>query len=208
MKTNILVLIAIAGASLQSFAQEKTKGFYVNPNVSLDAPSFRPNQFGSPIRPSIGLGYLHGDKIRHNISLNALSGVLRKSDQQVNAEIRYSIDYLLLGKKRFSLYLSPFVKAGILYAHNKYHNGNSNNYSNRGMGLYTSAGISPQLEFEANKKIHFTFALPITLLGYNHQSIRTVNDGIRQNYQNGYAFIAPSLQANVGMRVALFNKRK
>ncbi len=209
MKQKIMLSVAMMLISLLSFAQEKTKGFYINPNLNLSnhAAYFQGGGLGVNVTPQISIGYLWGTKNRQNITLNGLSGGLNRFYSLFGTELRYSYDYRVYKNKRLAIFVSPYAKAGINLLSAKNFSGSTSYTGTKIMNYGIQLGLSPSIEYKLGRKTDFIFSIPIHLAGFTYNHYKSVSDSSTQTYTNSSARFLHAVEANVGIRINLFNKK-
>ncbi len=202
MKNIILSSLVILTMSTTAFAQEQTKGFYLNPNISLTARATQYRHYDPMATPSLGIGYLWGSKNRHNVSISSIGGGLDKHNQQLNLSARYSYDILLLRRKKLSLFVSPSLNYSFNYAHSGTNPGNPTDYKSYYHRFTVAA--APIIEYSVGKRMNLTFSTPI-ILGENFMSKTKAKtfEKVTTNQQTQPNFL-PRLEANIGLRINLF----
>jgi hypothetical protein len=206
MKTALFIALAILLKSFPSLAQEKNKGFYINPNLNFSRNShYYGGGFGT-ISPQIAVGYLWDHKNRQNVSLTFLNGGIRKHSQQAGIGLRYSYDIALYRSKKLKLYISPYIKLNAQMYNSKNPVG-SPFYHHRQKQISVQSGISPQIEYKIGKKVDLIVSAPLNFLTY-HFTNSLSNDGTaRRKNSNSQFNFRPSVDANIGLRINLFNKK-
>jgi hypothetical protein len=203
MKTIKLLLPAIMLQSMPSMAQKKTTEFYVNPNINIGHDYRNFNSRYTNLQSTLTLGYLWGNKNKHNFSVSALAGGFGKPYKTYGFQMRYSFDYLAFTKNRFSLFLSPYIKSTVNFAH--YNSRNAMHWKNR--TLSASIGIAPQVEYRLSKRVDLVFSAPIGLFGISN-SAGQIHDGTKEiRYHSSNTSFFPSMEANAGIRIRLFGKK-
>ena len=97
------------------------------------------------------------------------------------------------------LFVSPFIKSENSYNH--YRNNNDRyTYGN----ILSMVGVAPILEYKLSKKIDFVFSLPINLIGMSKEFQFSKN----YDYSKSNNMQTPSIEANIGFRINLFNNKK
>lgn len=187
-----------------AFAQEQTKGFYLNPNINLTARETKHRHYDLMAIPSLGVGYLWGSKNRHNVSISSIGGSFDKRNQYVFMNARYSYDILLLRRKNLSFYVAPSLSYGFNYGHSAANSGNTSDgksYSHR----FTVAA-APLIEYSMGKRMNLTFSTPI-ILGENLMSTsKTKVGGNVTKSSNTLTNYMPRIEANIGLRINLFKR--
>lgn len=203
MKTTFFVLACLLVTSSQIMAQQQTTGFYFNPSINA---IIEPRTFSQPnfIQPQLAMGYLWGQKNRHNVSVSGLTGGIGKYYSHIGLNLKYSYDIRLYQHKRWSFYLSPYASTGFNMMKSK--DVSQSNFSSRGQNYFATAGIAPSVEYQLGRNVKFVFSLPVSLLGYTYNHNSTNNQGVRQEYHNGSQRFMPSLGANLGVRINLSNR--
>jgi hypothetical protein len=206
MKTRMLICLAIVFVSLQSFAQGKTKGFYINPNLSFSSGYGYYLNKKVNFSPQLSVGYLWGNTNRHNFSLNMFQIGRNERSNFIGIGLRYNYDVLLYRTKRMSLFISPYAKVNSNFSNYKLNTpniiqkGNLQSYS-------LQLGFSPVIEYKLGKRIDLIASTPINLLSMTKSKFTTTNNDIKQTtYWEGFQS-RPSLQANIGVRFNLFKKK-
>lgn len=200
MKTIFLMAICI-GTFFTTNAQNTQKGFYINPNINLSSRLSRhsANYNFNYAKPQLGVGYVFGNKIRHNFNLYSLNASFGKEFSYFGTGLKYNMDIKLIEKKRMKLFVSPFIKSEISY--NQYRNNNDRyTYGN----ILSMVGVAPILEYKLSKKIDFVFSLPINLIGMSKEFQFSKN----YDYSRSNNMQTPSIEANIGFRINLFNNKK
>lgn len=200
MKKISLIIICIS-LFLFTNAQNTQKGFYLNPNINFSShiSKHSANYNFDFAKPQIGIGYLFGNKIRHNFNLYSLNSSFGRNNYYFGAGLKYSMDIKLLETKRLKLFASPFIKSEFIFNNYRYNN-QRNSYGN----TLNMIGIAPQLEYKLGKKVDFVFSLPINLLGVSKEFQYSKN----YNYSRSNNMQTPSIEANIGIRINLFNNKK
>jgi len=204
MRTKISLTIAILLASVVSFAQN-TSGFYFNPSLNAGVAFGNFSGEVNSIKPQLSLGYIWGNKNRHNLSVISTSEGLNRYYAHFGASLKYSYDVQLYGSKRMHLYLSPFASTTINLMKAKGEFGTNSN--TRISNLKVLAGISPSFEYRLGPNTNFVFSLPINIAGYSSSHYKIIENTGTRSYNNNSLRLLPSVEANMGVRIMLFNKK-
>ncbi len=207
-----LSIISFAGFA-QSLPRKATKGFYLNPNFKHTAYRVGiPNQqmgFSNQLlfTPNLTLGYMWGQRNRHNISLTALRAFYRYGTTQVNTELRYSYDILALRKNKFSFYISPYLKENYWYGRFlSLHPTGSSKFIQNTHSL--SIGIAPVFEYQLGRRIDFVASLPLDLATANFTTRKIEEQQNTQQTSCQYNTMLRQGEAKIGIRLNLFRKKK
>lgn len=209
MKTIFLSTFIVLCTVLSSFAQEKTQGFYINPNLQL-----APNKYyfggGSPglnLSPELVVGYLWGKKNRQNISIYNVNGSWNHSEHTLGIDFRYSYDFRLYSKERMKFYISPYAHARYNFSSSKkivYLTGRDD-IRNSMMSIIF--GISPQFEFQLGKHTDLVISTPLNLVGISGGHFKQTTDSTNKSYNYSSNRINANFEANIGLRINLFSKK-
>ncbi|HOZ51101.1 MAG TPA: autotransporter outer membrane beta-barrel domain-containing protein [Chitinophagaceae bacterium] len=206
MKTRMLICLAIVFVSLQSFAQGKTKGFYINPNLSFSSGYGYYLNKKVNFSPQLSVGYLWGNTNRHNFSLTTLQVRGNRNSNAFGIGLKYNYDILLYRQKRLSLFVSPFVKVNSNFTYSKYAN-SASTYKNRTHNYQIQMGVSPTIEYKLGKRVDFVMSTPINAISLYKSKSTSINNDVKvSNEWSGFQ-TRPSVEANLGIRINLFKKK-
>lgn len=207
MNQKNFITIFVCFVNLLASAQEKSQGFYFNPNLTLSHQLKNPN--GNNFRnynsllPSISFGYLKGEKIRQNISTNFDGTQFYRNSGYINWNAQYGVNFRVLHSKRLNLFLTPYVKSSIGYGFSKYNYNSGMMNKTRGFNANVMLGGSLNLEYKIGKRVDFISSLGLNVLGMNYHNFK---DNNTEN-QSFNLHTVPSFEANVGIRINLFRRK-
>jgi hypothetical protein len=206
MKKIIFCSAMLAGLSLTSFAQERVQGFYLNPNLNVRFQDHNPQHLQAEIRPELSVGYLTGRKNRHNISLTTLGGSFARHNQHFTLQAKYSYDILLLRKSPFTLYASPFVSAQYSYGRSTSYSSSPVRYQTNNFNV--SAGVAPTFEYRMGRQVDLVISTPLIVGDFSGWSSKMLENGVgTKNHFTDTRWL-PRVEANVGLRINLFQRKK
>ena len=196
----------LAGFTLTSFAQERVQGFYLNPNLNVRFQDHNPQHLQAEIRPELSVGYLTGRKNRHNVSLTTLGGSLARQNQYFTLQAKYSYDILLLHKSAFTLYASPFLKAQYSFGRSTSYGASPVRYRNSDLNI--STGIAPTFEYRLGRQVDLIASTPLIISDFSMWSNKIKENGVSTTNQRTDTRWLPRVEANVGVRINLFQRKK
>ncbi|HPI54200.1 MAG TPA: hypothetical protein PLU10_05870 [Chitinophagaceae bacterium] len=206
MKKIIFCSTMLAGFTLTSFAQERVQGFYLNPNLNVRFQDHSPQHLQAEIRPELSVGYLTGRKNRHNVSLTTLGGSFGRQGQTFTLQAKYSYDILLLRKSPFTLYASPFIQAQYSFGRSTSYGGSPARYRNSNLNI--STGIAPTLEYRLGRQVDLIASTPLIVSDFSMWSSKIKENGVSTTNQRTDTRWLPRVEANVGIRINLFQRKK
>lgn len=209
----IFSILALCFIASQSFAQglKIKKGFYLNPNFNHTSSRFDFNHHGrtygsSPLfEPNLTLGYLWGNKNRHNIALTTLKGIYSEDFRNAKVVVQYSYDILAFRKNKFSFFISPYLAAGV----NHYNSVLGTGYwSGRVTDNYASlsAGVAPVFEYKLGKRVDFVASLPLEIYKQQYANVTTLMNNQPKKLEHNSGYFLSQGQAKIGIRLNLFRK--
>jgi hypothetical protein len=189
----ILILIAIVTFS-NSFAQS-ANGFYAGAHLGI-------NNIQSVLEPKLldfkgDIGYMHGQKIRHNIQLTNITAGLSSYYKMFSVGLSYQLDILLVQKKESRFYIAPFVNfnfSSVGYKSIVYPDSNLQTYGAYNYGF--TFGITPKYERKMTDHITLIASIPIQIGGKRFSKF----NGNLVGYNNQWQTLNPSIDFNLGFR--------
>jgi hypothetical protein len=194
MKFVLLLSTLVIFSFFQSNAQSST-GFYVGAHLSM--ANIQSNMADKRLDFKGDLGYMYGQKFRHNIQLTNLNANFNRFYKSASIGLKYQLDILIVQKNASRFYITPFVNFNY-FTSRYYVNTQQDSTSQfiKANGYSYAFGIEPKYEHKVNEHITLMASMPIQIFG--QQFSKNNNNPIGSNNQSKNIY--PSLGFNFGIR--------